>query len=72
MTNSQDTADNGKLTRNTYAVNFRAKTPSNNSCSFCWFVLATYPNLSGMTESDSATFRSHLQKEHGLQEEIQP
>lgn len=72
MIDGQNMPDDGKGKRNTYAVNLQAKSPSSASCSFCWFVLTTYPSLRGMTESDSATFRSHLEKEHGLRQEIQP
>jgi hypothetical protein len=42
------------------------------SCSFCWFVLITYPTLKAMTLKDEAAFQEHLKKAHGLSPEIQP
>ena len=58
--------------RKLYSADVQAKAQSSNSCSFCWFVLALYPTLQGMTPRDGATFRGHLQKAHGLKEEIEP
>jgi hypothetical protein len=55
-----------------YSVNIQAKAQSSTTCSFCWFVLTIYPTLKGMTERDSTTFKTHLEKEHGLREEIHP
>jgi hypothetical protein len=52
------------------SVDAQAKAQSGTSCSFCWFVLAVYPSLKGMTEKDNATFREHLKKAHGLSEGI--
>lgn len=40
------------------------------SCTFCWFVQALYPTLSGMTERDTRTFGAHLERAHGLVPEI--
>ena len=50
----------------------RVKVPSSTSCSFCWFVLKLYPTLRGMTDRDAATFKAHLEKAHGLRNEIEP
>jgi hypothetical protein len=35
-------------------------------------VLTLNPTLEGMSERDSATFKAHLEKDHGLRDEIQP
>jgi len=56
--------------RRQYAFNVQAKTPSTNCCSFCWFILTAYPSLDGMTPRDDATFKAHLLKSHGWQEDI--
>ena len=71
MSDGQNPANPVNHGRKAYSVNIQVKTPSSTSCSFCWFILTTYPTLKGMTERDSSTFKSHLQKEHGLREEIQ-
>lgn len=55
-----------------YSVSVQAKAQSGTSCSLCWLVLTLNPTLKGMGERDSATFRAHLKKEHGLRDEIQP
>jgi hypothetical protein len=71
MTNGQNAAGNGLGGGKAYSVNVQEKAQPRKSCSFCYFVLGTYPTLSGMTEVDTETFRSHLQKAHGLKDEIQ-
>jgi len=53
-----------------YSADVQVKAASRNSCSFCWFVMSIYPTLSGMIERDSETYKLHLQKAHGLREEI--
>src|SRR5438445_4084604 len=55
-----------------YSVSVPAKARSATSCSFCWLVLTLNPTLEGMSERDSATFKAHLEKDHGLTDEIQP
>jgi len=51
--------------------NFTERKPSLiEPCSFCWFVLSTYPTLKGMSENDKTKFRIHLELEHGLKPEI--
>ena len=70
MSDGQNAANTGNGGRKAYAVNIQAKAQSSTSCSFCWFMLTTYPTLTGMTERDSDTFKAHLQKAHGLREEI--
>lgn len=70
MTYAQDPADRHGEAREVYSVRVNAKVRSSTSCSFCWFVLSLYPTLKGMTNRDSATFRTHLEKSHGLKEEI--
>ena len=72
MNDVQDAADQGIGGRKTYSASIRVKVPSSTSCSFCWFVLKLYPTLRGMTERDAATFKAHLQKAHGLKNEIEP
>jgi len=72
MSDAQDAADGSIGGRKAYSASIRVKVPSSTSCSFCWFVLKLYPTLKGMTDRDTATFRLHLQKAHGLTEEIQP
>ena len=54
------------------SVKVQAWAQSSTSCSFCWFILNVYPTLQGMTTRDGSTFKAHLQKAHGLKEEIQP
>lgn len=54
-----------------YSVKVELKAQSSTSCSFCWFVLGLYPTLKGMTDRDAETFRTHLQKTHGLTEDIE-
>jgi hypothetical protein len=71
MSNDRIAADNGTSGRKAYSVNVHAKAQSNTSCSFCWFVLGVYPTLAGMTEGDTSTFQAHLEKVHGLKNEIQ-
>ncbi len=58
--------------RKAYSASIRVTVPSSTSCSFCWFVLKLYPTLKGMTDRDTTTFRAHLQKVHGLKNEIEP
>ena len=70
MSDGQNPATGGG--KKTYSVNIQVKAPSSTSCSFCWFMLATYPTLKGMTDRDSSTYKTHLQKDHGLMGEIQP
>jgi len=76
MSDGKNTADGsigGSMNgRKAYSVNVQVKAHSSTSCSFCWFVLALYPTLKCMTERDSTTFKAHLEKAHGLKEEIQP
>ena len=48
-----------------------AELESDLGCTFCWFVLTLYPQLTGMNDDDAATYRDHLKKEHGLGREIQ-
>ncbi len=52
------------------SVDVQAKEQSGTDCPFCWFVLTVYPSLKGMAGRDSATFREHLKKAHGLREGI--
>ena len=66
MASGQIGADEGNNGRKAYTVNVHAKAQSTSSCSFCWFVVAVYPTLQGMTPRDESTYRSHLQKSHGL------
>lgn len=56
--------------RKPQSVDVKAKAQTGTSCSFCWFVLAIYPSLKGMTEKDHETYREHLKKAHGLMENI--
>jgi hypothetical protein len=72
MNNGQNSAGEGFLGRKAYSASIQVKAQSSTSCAFCWFVLTLYPTLTGMTERDGATFRAHLEKEHGLRQEIQP
>ena len=53
-----------------YAVKSQVEAQSAPSCSFCLFVLATYPTLQKVEKRDSALFTAHLQKVHGLKQEI--
>jgi len=71
MSDGQNPANGGIGGSKAYSVNIQVKAPSSTSCSFCWFILMTYPTLKGMTERDGSTFKTHLQKEHGLKSEIQ-
>jgi hypothetical protein len=66
------TTSSGETGRKTYSAKVQAKAHSSSSCSFCWFVLAIYPTLKGMTPKDSTTFQEHLTKVHGLTREITP
>jgi hypothetical protein len=34
--------------------------------------MTIYPTLGGMTDKDGATFKTHLEKSHGLTADIQP
>jgi hypothetical protein len=72
MSNAQNAADEGIGGKKAYQATIKVKVPSSSTCSFCWFVLKLYPTLKGMTERDTTTFRAHLEKVHGLVEEIQP
>jgi hypothetical protein len=72
MNDAQNAADAGIGGRKAYSATIRAKAQSSSSCSFCWFVLKLYPTLKAMTDRDAMTYRTHLQKAHGLREEIQP
>jgi len=56
--------------RRAYSEKAQAKSDATNSCSFCWFVLAIYPALNGMTARDTDTYREHLMKVHGLGQDI--
>jgi hypothetical protein len=71
MTHGQNASDDGLGGRKVYSVNVQVKAQSSTSCSFCYFVLTLYPTLKGMTDRDTATFKSHLQHTHGLTDEIQ-
>jgi len=64
------TAPGREQRRKGYAANVQIRTHSGTSCSFCWFVLTTYPTLQGMTPRDEAAFQEHLTKAHGLKPEI--
>ncbi len=55
-----------------FSAKVQAKAKSSSGCSFCWFVLAIYPTLKGMTPRDTTTFQEHLRKAHGLRHEIAP
>jgi hypothetical protein len=66
------TTSSGGTGRKAYSAKVQAKAHSSSSCSFCWFVLAIYPTLEGMTPRDSTTFLEHLRKAHGLTHEIAP
>jgi hypothetical protein len=72
MTNGKTAAEEGGNAKKGYSVNVQVKAHSSTSCSFCWFVTSMYPALGGMTERDAETFRAHLQKAHGLRDEIRP
>lgn len=71
MTQGQNASDDGIGERKAYSVSVHAKAQSSTSCSFCYFVLTLYPTLKGMPDGDTATFKLHLQRAHGLQNEIQ-
>jgi hypothetical protein len=64
------TASGGKQNRSAYSANLQTKGHSGTSCSFCWFVMSTYPTLKGMTPTDGVAFSVHLKKTHGLRPEI--
>jgi hypothetical protein len=72
MNDAKNAADQGIGSRKAYSASIRVKVPSTTSCSFCWFVLKLYPTLKGMTDRDTETFRAHLEKSHGLRNEIEP
>lgn len=71
MTNGQDGSNKAQTGRAAYRLNLKAKTGSSTSCSFCWFVLALYPTLTGMPDSDTSTYAAHLKRSHGLKAEIE-
>jgi hypothetical protein len=62
----------GEPARRAYRAKGRTKIlpESNYDCLFCWFVLQVYPTLQDMRPRDDATFREHLEKAHGLRQEI--
>ncbi len=73
MNTGQSAADRrNRHGRKAYSVSVQSNAQSGTSCSFCWLVLALNPTLEGMNERDSATFKAHLEKAHGLRDEIQP
>jgi hypothetical protein len=72
MTTGKESADERGNGRKAYSVHVQGKAQSSTSCTFCWFVMTMYPTLKGMTERDGETFKAHLQKAHGLRDEIQP
>lgn len=72
MTNGQNAADRLDAGSKVYSVDVHAKVQSGKSCSFCWFVLHIYPTLRGMSPRDQSTYKVHLEKAHGLRDEIQP
>ena len=65
-------ASSGGQERKSYSGKASFNAHSGTSCSFCWFVLMTYPTLKSMTLNDEAAFKEHLRKAHGLRSEIQP
>jgi hypothetical protein len=71
MNNGQNAADGSIGGSKPFSVHIKVKAQSTTKCAFCWFVLALYPTLKGMTERDSATFTLHLKHAHGLKDEIQ-
>jgi hypothetical protein len=71
MNNDRIATDESVVGRKAFSVNVHVKAQSNTSCSFCWFVMGLYPTLGGMTERDTTTFKVHLEKVHGLKDEIQ-
>jgi hypothetical protein len=71
MNHAQGTADSGQGPK-AFSLGVEAKLHSSTKCSFCWFVISIYPTLSGLTDRDSLTYRAHLQREHGLSDEIEP
>ena len=74
MSTNQNAANRGNNVygRKAHSVSVQVKAQSSTSCSFCWLVLTLNPTLEGMSERDSATFKAHLKKDHGLTDEIQP
>ena len=70
MTHGHNAPEDGRGERKAYSVSVHVKAQSSTGCSFCYFVLTLYPTLKGMTDRDTATFKSHLQQAHGLKEEI--
>jgi hypothetical protein len=72
MSIGQNAADERDGGRKLFAANIQVKAQSSTSCTFCWFIMTIYPALSGMTDKDGATFRTHLEKAHGLTPDIQP
>jgi len=71
MSIGRHAADKKSDGRKIFAANVQVKAASSTSCAFCWFVMGIYPTLGGMVEKDSDTYRLHLQKSHGLRQEIQ-
>ena len=64
------TTSGGEQGRKAYSAKAQLKAHSGTRCSFCWFVMTTYPTLKGMTPRDEAAFQEHLRKAHGLKPEI--
>src|SRR5690242_12778032 len=71
MNNGQNAAGERIGGSKPFSVHIKVKAQSSTDCSFCWFVLALYPTLKGMTEKDTATFKAHLKQSHGLKGDIQ-
>ena len=71
MSIGQNASDERKGGKKLFAANIQVKAHSSTSCTFCWFIMTIYPSLSGMTDKDGATFKTHLEKSHGLSAEIQ-
>jgi hypothetical protein len=66
------TASGGQQGKKTYSAKAQVEAESGTRCSFCWFVMITYPKLKEMTPRDEAAFQEHLRKAHGLRPEILP
>ena len=71
MSIGQNAANGGNGGRKEFTANIQVKAQSSTSCTFCWFIMTIYPTLSGLTVKDGATFKTHLEKSHGLSAEIQ-
>ena len=52
------TTSGGEQGRKPYSAKAQLKAHSGTRCSFCWFVMTTYPTLKGMNERDDGTFKS--------------